>query len=225
MRLLTLSLLAVLLMRPLPAAPQTALFPNDHALDRTVEVSANGEPLDALLARLSNDAVKLQSGGDTPWERVTLYAHGRTLRQVMADLATLLHYAWSVEGSPARYTLAPTGGIRRYEREMLRQMLERGAVHLLHLPELLKTPEDDWRRLMKDRESDHPMLDQPADPVARENLFYLQRTGPRVALEMLTALSPDQLLTLLSDEQLILSEGGLTDRQRTLLQQMGLDVG
>lgn len=93
---------------------------------------------------------------------------------------------------------------------------------MLRLTEYLKTPVEVYARLNDKYWKDHV---EPKDPLLSENLFGLSRSGGRNGLEFLTTLTPEQRFTLLSEGTYFVPMNAMTDQQRRLTHQMGLETG
>src|SRR5437879_3506962 len=128
---------------------------NEGAFDAPVTVRAVGEPIEKLLKRLNVEGrPQLAAEKEVGWERVTIVARGKALREVLLGLATLLHYEWSREEKPEfpsgyRWLLAPSAAVKSREKELHRQTVERNAAPLFRLVEMLNIPEEKRAALEK----------------------------------------------------------------------------
>ena len=212
--------------QPLAVSPPQSSGPADPALALPVDIAANGQTLAELLQGL-NDKSKpqLQAQEPTAWQHVIVYTHQQPLDKAMGGLKTLLNCDWvrnSSDPAHIRYVLKAMGRSEQYDRELYRLTLERGAEPMLRLTEYLKTPVEEYARQNDKYWKDHI---ESKDRLLNENLFGLSRPGGRNGLEFLTTLTPEQRFTLLSEGTYFVSMNAMTEQQRRLTHNMGLETG
>jgi hypothetical protein len=198
----------------------------DPALNTLVNVVSSGQTVQELLQAMNApERPTLQAQEPVGWQHVTVYAHQQPVEKIMTGLKTLFNGVWGHNVSdPAqvRYVLKSTGRAQEYDKELYRLTLERGAEPMLRLMEYLKAPIEEYARLNDKYWKDHIEL---KDPLLRENLGSLASRGGRNGLEFLTTLSPEQRFALLSEGTYFIPMSVMTEQQRRLTHQMGLETG
>lgn len=201
------------------------LFPNDRALDRKVTLACKGEPLADILKLLQSEGgPRITAAKEPGWERLSLYAKDRPIREIMSQISTLLHYDWATEqepGKPATYTLVAGQTIRALEKELLTKTLLRGAEPLEQVVKFLNLPKKELDRLMERWKNREPV----GEPPLEMNFYPLTKPGPRSVIHLYSLLSTDQKLTLLQDEELLVRPAEMTEPQRADLHRLGMDTG
>jgi hypothetical protein len=208
-----------------PAAVSPTLNPSEP-VDILVDLNIAGRPLQELLHTLDVAPFpRLVANPAVGGERLSVYVRRRSRASLQRDLQILLNYDWipDTDRPPVqRYTLVPSERLRQYEADLRQKTLERGATRLYELTRYLSTSQEDYEALAAQLQQQNR---EPADPMLRDNLFYLSRYGPRLGLRLLTTLAPEQRLTLLDEGQLMLLPGEMTPEQQALTHDLGLSIG
>jgi hypothetical protein len=199
---------------------------SEPALNKPVTVAASGQTVQELLEILNTpERPQLQAQEPVGWQHVTVYVRQQPVEKIMAGLKTLFNGVWVHNVSdPAqvRYVLKSTGRAQEYDKELYRLTLERGAEPMLRLAEYLKTPEETFDQMVWESVKTHK---EPSDPLVKNNLNYLSRSGPREGMALLATLSPEQRFTLLSTGMYLLPVSAMTERQLQMAHNMGLSAG
>src|SRR5207244_4918772 len=115
----------------LGARPAAEPLPRDGRLDARVTINLQDRFLEDALRELSpHGGPRLTATPPEAWDRVTVVARERPLREVLDGLAELLNYRWqsaSNDDPPRSYRLAQTTDARRYEEQLWQDLVARSA--------------------------------------------------------------------------------------------------
>jgi hypothetical protein len=191
-----------------------------------VALAERGQTLDRVLRRLGGKEGSFhRARPDVGWERITIFARDRSRQDMLADVAELLGYSWVREAGEktSTWVLQPSRMIRRRERQLRLETLERGAAPLFRMTDHLERPIEYYENLLQEY---HRTQRQPDDPLLRyPNLHNLARTPQRAAIALLQTLSPEQRLTLLSTQKHLMRWSEMTPEQRELALLLAEDIG
>jgi len=182
-----------------PAPPGEVARPaDDRPMGTPVTLERDAVTLQELLTALGDQAdFKLAAGRDVQWDQVTLHVRDRPIDQVMTDLAELLNYSWE-RGPREQRILSPDLRARAHEEDLRQRWYGAAVDLLLEYAALARRPPEYYIRL-KETLRGKPPPDRRLRPPA---LDIVTRPGSHASLRLLFTLSREQLLALVSANEL-----------------------